>query len=228
MKKLSYIIIALAATINVKAQDIVINDAQPFSRDADSAPCSVKYVRTFLNTSWQALYIPFELPYSVWSEKAEIAYLDNVYSYDDDNDGTTDRIAVKFEILPEGKSVKANTPYLIKPKVTGKSEFYCTNTVIKATPINDRSISCNTSLKKYTFAGTYQPKNDMYSTGAYALKDGAFVQAATADQTLSPFRIYLTITDSDDYGSETNQNGFLHIYFEDKDLSGEDESVDRK
>ena len=50
----------------------------------------ITYTRTFNNTSWQSLYIPFSMTYDDWKDDFEVAFINSVRQYDNDEDGVVD------------------------------------------------------------------------------------------------------------------------------------------
>ena len=56
------------------------------------------------------------------------------------------------------------------------------------------SIDCRSVKNEYTFTGTYQQIDDMFSNGYYAMKDGKLQKASSSSVTLSPQRWYLSVT----------------------------------
>lgn len=172
--------------------EIIDGDAG-FSQNVDKECASISYTRTFNNTNWQALYVPFSMNYEDWAEEFEVARLNNVNQYDDDNDGTVDRTVLEIIKLAEGSKTEANTPYMIKAKETGEK----TITVADATLYKTEETSHDVTSweTKFTFTGTYHTVTDMATNGYYALAGGSLQQATSDAVTLSPMRWYLSVTD---------------------------------
>lgn len=188
------------AKVSIVGEDIYVDyyletldfaDAESYEAEAVSLCNVVNYTRSFNNTEWQALYVPFAIDYDEWSEDCDIAKILNIIEYDDDDDGTIDRTNLVVVRLTSG-STKANTPYLIRAKSEGDLALTLTNKRIEAAA--SRSTDCRSTENSYTFTGTYAAKTDMYAGGYYALSDGILKKADAPGVTLKPQRWYLEIT----------------------------------
>ena len=163
------------------------NEAVTFER--------IRYTRTFTNTAWQSLYVPFEIP--VTEEllaEFEIADLNDIRQYDRDDDGVKDETVVEAFKVKSGATLAANYPYLIRAKEAGEKTITVTDATLFAT--EEVSIDCSSIHEKYTFTGTYSTKSSSELTGCYALCDGVW-QPIAEDATLGAFRVYLKIESRD-------------------------------
>jgi len=151
----------------------------------------ISYTRTFNNTNWQSLYVPFEIPVTAeFLEHFEVAYMNNVHQYDDDDDGTIDRTIVEFFKMKSG-TLKANYPYVIKAKATGTQTITVNEVTLYATAEN--SVDCRSTQYEYVFKGTYSRMEEDELTGCYAMSGGGW-KTLSAGSHLNPFRVYLRIT----------------------------------
>lgn len=189
--------------VDGETKSIVLTDAQPFYSPSNIATKKLTYTRTFNNTNWQSLYLPFSIDYDDWKDYADVAYINNVHQWDDDNDGEIDRTVLEF-ITKKSGSIEPNKPYVIKPKQTGEVTFTSENATLYAAPETDGYVDCRSTTTEYTLYGTYQEKTDMYANGYYAMADGGFKQAESASVTLSPFRTYLKIESRTGTGTVQN------------------------
>ena len=152
----------------------------------------IVYSREFNNTSWQSLYVPFEIPYESIKDDFVAGYINNIHQFDDDDDGTIDRTQVEV-IKLTGGTLKANYPYLIRAKSTGSKMISVTMATLYATEEN--SIDCSSVFDTYTFTGTYSTLSSTdlpQSEGYYALSDGVWRQLAPS-ATLGAFRVYMKV-----------------------------------
>lgn len=188
------------AKVSIVGEDIYVDyyletldfaDAETYDAGAASFSNVINYTRSFNNTEWQALYVPFAMNYDEWSGDCDIAKILNIIEYDDDDNGTVDRTYLVVVKLTSG-STKANTPYLIRAKSEGQHTLTLTNKRIEAAA--SRSTDCRSTENSYTFTGTYAADTDMYAGGYYALSDGILKKADSAGVTLKPQRWYLEIT----------------------------------
>lgn len=212
----------------------ILNDKQQLLLNNNSYD-QVSYVRTYNNTNWQALYLPYEISYEDWSENFDVARISNVHQYDDDEDGNTDRTTIEIIYLKSG-SLRANTPYFIKAKTTGSITLTVSDKTVN--PIDAQSEWCASTTDIYTFVGTYKGISGqvMMSNNYYGMSGGSLVSVTNPEYGLGAMRWYLQIkdkyaaqsirprnieikeiggtTDIQDITNEENKNG---IYY---DLSG--------
>ena len=148
------------------------------------------YTRTFNNTNWQALYVPFSMSYDDWKDDFDVAEINNFHEYDDDEDGTVDRTTLEVVYKKSGNTLP-NTPYVIRAKQTGTKNISLDNTTLY--PAEENSIDCSSVKTKYTFTGTYSGVSGeaMYGNGYYALAGGVLSQASSSSVSLGSFRWYL-------------------------------------
>ncbi len=184
--------------VNVIYNTITLTDASSsYSNATEATANTIKYTRTFNSTNWQALYVPFSMKYSDWNNDFEVAAINNVHQYDDDDNGIFDRTELEIVKVKSG-SLKANTPYLIKPKTTGTKTITINNATLKKTEVN--SIYCASVNTMYTFTGTYSTISGatMISNGYYGMGGGELVQAEDNDASLGAFRWYLKIENKEE------------------------------
>ena len=174
--------------------DLVLQDGDGYNTGYDQDLQTLTYTRTFSNTEWQALYVPFEMAYADWQADFEVARLNDVHQWDDNDDGTIDRTELEAVKLKSGKT-EANTPYLIRAKSTGEKAIKQTHATLYAAKEN--SIDCSSVGTLFTFTGTYSGVSGttMFTNGYYAMGGGTLHQAASSANDLSPMRWYMTVTD---------------------------------
>lgn len=148
------------------------------------------YTRNYTGT-WQSFYVPFAIKLSEINNDFDIAEINNIHQYDDDNNGVIDRTELEIIKLDSDETLKANYPYFIKAKNTGVNTIKLQNAELVAT--KDFSIDCSSVKTKYVFTGTYNgvDGNEMYTNGYYGVSEGALKQAASADAGLGAYRWYM-------------------------------------
>ena len=171
--------------------ELTFTDKDEYLSYRDFTVEELTYTRTFDNTNWQALYVPFSIDYEEWSEKFDIAKIHNFIEYDDDDNGEFDRTYLVVLKLTSG-STKPNYPYLIRAKETGTHSLVLQDKTLGSAKTT--SIDCRSVENEYTFTGTYTGVTDMYANGYYALAGGALNKAKSADVTLNPQRWYMEVT----------------------------------
>ncbi|MCQ2292598.1 MAG: leucine-rich repeat domain-containing protein [Bacteroidaceae bacterium] len=167
-----------------------ITDGEEYVSSTATDYDEVAYTRTFNNTDWQALYVPFSLNYNEWKDYFDIAEISTYAQYDDNADGDCDRMNLVVEKLEAGSTL-ANHPYLIRAKSTGTKTLALTNKTLEAAEVN--SMTCTSALGNYelTITGIYTEKTDMFANGYYALSGGRLMQANSASVVLKPQRWYI-------------------------------------
>ena len=176
-------------------QTLVLNDGEAFENEENMIVEEITYTRTFNNTNWQALYVPFEIPVTEeFLANFEVADINDVRQYDRDDDGVKDETVIEAFKVKSGATLAANYPYLIRAKEVGEKTITVTDATLYAT--EEVSIDCSSVHEKFTFTGTYSRKASDELAGCYALCDGVW-QPLAADATLGAFRVYLRIESRD-------------------------------
>ena len=193
---------AMASNVNGVVDiftDVTLNDSDAngytFTKEA-KVNGKLTYTREFSQYgSWNALYLPFEVPVADLLENYNIAYLNDVHSFDDNEDGEIDRYVMEHIKVKKG-TLRANFPYLIYPKNEGAQNLTITiedgATLCKA---EENTVECSSVFTRYSVKGIYQPITGSDFAGKYALTpDGAWMMAREED-TLGAYRLVMTITD---------------------------------
>ena len=151
----------------------------------------ISYVRNFGNTNWQSLYVPFEIPVTAaLLEDFEFAYINGAKQYDDDDDGTPDRMTIESFKVKSG-TLRANHPYLIRAKVKGEKTITVNEATLYATAEN--SVDCSTTSRLFTFQSSYYVLNYEDMVNCYLLGGGTWNLTASGN-TMKPMRFYLKVT----------------------------------
>jgi len=154
----------------------------------------ITYTRTYNNTSWQSLYVPFEITITdALLNDFEFAYINGAKLYDYDDDGTPDDAKVEVFKMKSG-TLLANMPYLIRAKETGTKTITVNDATLYATAEN--SIDCSTTALKFTFTGGYQTLGYEDIGGCYLLGGGTW-NPVREGGTMKPMRFYLKIESRD-------------------------------
>ena len=172
---------------------VILDTEENFLIDEELECETVTYTRSFSDTQWQALYVPFEIPVTEeFLANFEVADLNNVHQYDRNDDGVTDETVIEAFKVTSG-TLEANYPYLIRAKETGEKSVVVTGDMLNATEEN--AIDCSSVREKFTFTGTYRTLTSDALTpgvGYYTLINGEW-QLATEETTLDAFRFYLKV-----------------------------------
>lgn len=180
-------------TLEEQPTTVALKDGEPFTNVLERDVEDLTYTRTFDNTDWQALYLPFELAYEDWADDFDVARINNMNQYDDNDDGTADRTVMEVFLVKEGK-LSPHTPYLIRAKQTGEKTFTLKDTHLYGPA--KRSYTVSSWSIQFTFVGTYTgiSGEEMLNGGYYALGDGTLHPAASAESTLGSYRWYMKVS----------------------------------
>ena len=169
------------------------SEVTDFYKSADEEVARITYTRTFDDTEWQTLYVPFEISVDeAFLEDFEIADLNDIRQYDYDNDGVKDETVLEAFKVTSGV-LEANYPYLIRAKEQGKKVIAIEEeAMVYATEEN--SIDCSSVREKYTFTGNYGGIGSGWPVdeGYYTLVGGAW-QPVSEGTELGAFRFYLKV-----------------------------------
>ena len=168
-----------------------ISDGEEYKNESKIHCNNINYTRTFNNTKWQSLYIPFSMSYDDWKDDFEVAYINSIHQYDKDDDGAIDETIMEAVKIKNG-SLIPNTPYLIKAKTTGENTITVTDATLCES--DENSAECSTMLAKYTFTGTYSTisASTLIANNYYAMGGGSLV-ITDGSNGLKPFRWYMKI-----------------------------------
>ena len=152
------------------------------------------YYRELPNTEWNSLYVPFEIEVTdELLEDYEVAYMNNMHTYDADDDGSIDKMDMEIIKIKNG-TLKANYPYFIRAKNTEAMDM---NLVIENALVEStvgRTVSCQSVRSIFELRGIYERMRqvdfaEMYGTHYAISTEGGWWRT----EGLNPFRAYLTI-----------------------------------
>ncbi len=170
----------------VEYGDVV--DGVAYSQDFN-VTSRIRYTRSFKNTNWQPLYVPFAIPVDTLKNHGlKLAFL-NPTSGDEE-------ATVEFVIAVSGLS-KPNTPYMIKAEEPCDVVLNFPSVATEATI--DNSINCTSSTQKFTFTGTSNGVSgeDMYNNSYYAMAGGMLCLPQDNTVFLKPQRWYMKVENLD-------------------------------
>ena len=189
---------------NIRAlpDSFALNDGESYNLEEEYTVNDLSFTRTFNNTNWQALYLPFSLEYNDWSTNFDMARINDVHQFDDDDDGIMELTELEITRLKAGSHTEPNTPYLIRAKAAGTYTLIPTNKTLY--PAEENSFEVTSWNNLFTFTGTYSglSGSDMVYNGYYAMGGGTLKKATDATYGLAPYRWYMEV--SDRYGNPVN------------------------
>ena len=163
----------------------------------------VTYIRNFANVGkWQAWYLPFDVDVADMAQVGlDVAEIYGILLDKDNN-------AVIAFLKMDAGTVKANTPYVVRPKE------YCDVTVTTTSTLyqtNATQFAISSAKDTYTIGGIYErttTPGNWYAVNT----DGQFQKMGTGVY-LSPMRIWMTIDPRDDnpYTQPSEANARMKI-----------------
>ena len=176
---------------DIKALPLIyLKDGEAYTQDSQIDGMDIYYTRSFANTNWQALYLPFSLRYEDWKDDFEVAYINTVRQYDDNGDGRADRTIMEA-VKKNSGSTAPNTPYLIRAKTAGEKTFFVENATLY--PAENNSVDCSTTTARFTFTGIYKEKSfGLSASNYYAINEGRLT-ALSAWLPVPPYRWYMSV-----------------------------------
>ena len=172
--------------------DITFTDKDFYQSDYDfTVDGSITYNRTFTNTNWQALYVPFAISSSDWGDDFDVAAINNFHEYTDEM-GQTYKTELEIRMVKSG-TLKPNHPYLIKAHDAAKP-LQIELTTKEISKSDEKSYSCSSMESQYTFTGTYHEMNELNTNDYIFMSGGKLCKAENDEVKLFAQRWYLKIT----------------------------------
>ncbi len=157
------------------------------------------YTRTLLGRKdsgefkWSPLYLPVEIPVEGLLENYDVAYINDVHSFDKNDDGEIDEMIIEYIKIKRGV-LKANYPYVIRPKNDDSINMELVLTNVELRPSEEKTIQCSSVFETFTIGGTYHKMTGEELEGKLSIKTDGDWKNNDANNSLNPFRLYMTIT----------------------------------
>lgn len=202
----------------------VISDGEVmvFEVLGDTKVGTLTYKRTLPNLTWNALYVPFEIPMTAL-ENYDVAYINDVHSYDTDGNGTIDAMDMEVIKIMSG-TLNANYPYLIRAKNESAKSMNINLTDATLYKTEHNGVFCSSVFTEFNVYGTYEQKNQENYPDILAIGgDGSWHKLAEGT-TLNPFRLYLEIEDIEGSPVKVEESAAskirIKVWGEDGDATG--------
>ena len=174
-------------------EDLTLADGEEFENNTEECFATLTYTRTLPNMLWNPLYVPFKIPYEVLEENYEVAYINAMHSYDNDDNGEIDEMVMEIVKIKAG-TLKPNHPYLIKAKNEEAKEMSIVQENATLYPAEITTLVCSSVYTKFEITGTYHKMTSEELNGRLVVStDGAW-KLLSSTSILKPFRFYLTIS----------------------------------
>ena len=180
----------------VESLTIVDGELTEYSNDASTTVGTLTYTRTLPNLMWNALYVPFEIPLTELADNYDVAYINDIRSYDNDENGEIDDMTMEIIRINSG-TLNANHPYLIRAKneEAQNMEIVLNDATLYRTEEN--SFNCSSMYMEFTITGTYNTLSYEDLEEKYAISTSGAWQQLNEGSTLKPFRLYMEMTPRD-------------------------------
>ncbi|MEE0118473.1 MAG: leucine-rich repeat domain-containing protein [Bacteroidaceae bacterium] len=217
-------IIPLSGTI--PPSNLTLTDGEEYENNIEQEVGILTYTRTLPNMLWNPLYVPFKIPYEDLQENYEVAYINAMHSYDNDDNGEIDDMVMEIVKIKAG-TLKPNHPYLIKARNAEAMEMSIVQENATLYPAEITTLNCSSVYTKFEITGTYQEMTSGELNGSLVIStDGAWKKLSSTS-TLKPFRFYLTISSREgspvEIADEAMSRVRIRVMGEDDNETGIDE-----
>ena len=207
-------------------EHIVDGTLEEYVNESERSPIDIHYTRTLPNMLWNPLYVPFKIPYEDLQENYEVAYINAMHSYDNDDNGEIDDMVMEIVKIKAG-TLKPNHPYLIKARNAEAMEMSIVQENTTLYPSEITTLDCSSVYTKFEITGTYQKMTSEDLNGSLVIStDGAWKKLSSTS-TLKPFRFYLTISSREgspvEIADEAMSRVRIRVMGEDDNATGIDE-----
>lgn len=180
---------------NEIVEDIfTLTDGIAYENEEYIAADRVSYSRTLPNLKWNALYLPIEVPVDTLRNDYEVAYINDVHSFDTNSDGIIDNMEMEIIKITEG-TLNANYPYLIKAKNEEAKVLNLEFTNTTLYPAIENSVMCSSMFLRFDIRGTYSRKEQKDYPNTYVITTTGEWSPMIEGTALNPYRLYLEITE---------------------------------
>ena len=206
--------------------NLTLTDGEVFDNNIEQEVGTLTYTRTLPNMLWNPLYVPFKIPYEVLEENYEVAYINAMHSYDNDDNGEIDEMVMEIVKVKAG-TLKPNHPYLIKAKNEEAKVMNIVQEAVTLYPAEITTLDCSSVYTKFEITGTYQKMTSGELNGSLVIStDGAWKKLSPTS-ILKPFRFYLTISSREGSPVEIEDEAMsrvrIRVMGEDDNATGIDE-----
>lgn len=191
----------------------IADDANDFTQEGNRAYDKITYTRTLPNLEWNSLFVPFEIPVSDLTDEYDVAYINDIHSYDNDFNGEIDQMEMEVIYIKDG-TLHANHPYLIRAKndeAKGMNIVVTDATLYSSAKADRTSITCSSAYTNFEIIGTYEKMSAQELDGCYAINTSGAWSPIASGASLNPFRLYMTITSRDGSPVKLSQSAHARI-----------------
>ena len=202
-----------ANIVALPPSEVSLEDGVEYENNTSENVLQITYTRTLPNLQWNALFVPFEIPVSDLANDYDVAYINDIHSYDKDLDGEIDQMEMEVIYIKEG-TLHANHPYLIRAKndEAKSMNIVVTDATLYSSAKADRtSITCSSAYTDFEVIGTYEKMTAQELDGCYAINTNGAWSPIASGASLNPFRLYMTITSRNGSPVKVSQSAMSRI-----------------
>ncbi len=155
------------------------DQAEQFSANKEEGDVEVSYTRTFHNTAWQPLFVPFDIAVDAVADQYAVAIVE-----DEQQAGS-----VNFRTLEAGEILPANSIALIRAKQEGEQVMKINATTVHPFEAVEKTVG------DYTFRGTREATTALQLPNRWIMAGGK-LHPAQEGAKLNTFRWYLDVQGS--------------------------------
>ena len=205
------------------SEDVCIEDGSvdTYYKASDQQCTTLQYRRTLPNMEWNCLYVPFKIPYSLLSDNYDVAYINGMNSYDNDDNGQIDDIRMEVIKVKQG-TLKANHPYLVKARSRAAMEMDIVQEDVTLHASKITTLDCSSVYARYEITGTYSTMMPEELEESLVITTSGCWQKISETSALKPFRFYLTISSREGSPLEVENDALSRIRIS---VRGEDDNA---
>ena len=205
------------------SEDVCIEDGSvdTYYKASDQQCTTLQYRRTLPNMEWNCLYVPFKIPYSLLSDDYDVAYINGMNSYDNDDNGQIDDIRMEVIKVKQG-TLKANHPYLVKARSREAMEMDLVQGDVTLHASKITTLDCSSVYARYEITGTYNTMMPEELDESLVITTSGYWQKISETSALKPFRFYLTISSREGSPLEVENDALSRIRIS---VRGEDDNA---
>lgn len=178
--------ITIEGTWPHEMEELTITDKEAVEFTTEYAVTTLTYKRTFNNTNWQPLYVPFAMASADWKDKGlEVACINNFHEY---NTSEGKKVVLEVNKVTAGV-LHPNTPYLIRATEVGEKTITLNDVTLLTA---EDTYTCSSMTRNYNFKGIYSEKSSFDAENDYIVSGGSLMHISD-DAVLSPQRWYVNV-----------------------------------
>jgi hypothetical protein len=196
--------------VDGKYENFSIDMAEPATID------TLTYERNFSTANrWYSFYVPFEIPVDELIGNYEIAYINDIHWVDADDEGDMETSEMALEVIKiKNGTLKANHPYVIKPKNEVAKEMKLVLNDAKLHSTSEKvDVEFSSAYVKYCASGSYARayESELGNGKECFVISGGTLNAMDPTARLAAFRLFITAESKDGSAVIVDNNAGVRI-----------------